>query len=130
MSRVFSRSTTSSPRRKISTSSLSKRNSLGKRTAWLLPDRNTRAVDIVHPLNVYTSKYIQLVSLSRLGGHKDRAPHALTPIGERNASLQDSGTGGFAEKARLRTVSLIGWPRAVLRGRLVCDFGGQPDFRI
>src|SRR5580692_3714645 len=32
------RSTTSSSRRKISTSFTSKRNSLGRRTAWLLPD--------------------------------------------------------------------------------------------
>src|SRR5665811_1386568 len=73
MSRVFSRSTTSSPRRKISTSSLSKRNSLGKRTAWLLPDRKTRAVDMVHPLNVYTLKYIHYVSLSRSGAQGQRA---------------------------------------------------------
>ena len=72
----------------------------------------------MHPLNVYTSKYIQLVSLSRLGGHKDSAPHALTPIGERNASLQDSGTGGFAEKARLRTACLIG---CLICGRQPCD---------
>jgi hypothetical protein len=51
MSRAFSRSTTSPPPRKISTSSLSKRNSLGNRTAWLLPDRKTRAVDIGQPGN-------------------------------------------------------------------------------
>ena len=35
---------TSSPRRNISTSSVSKRNSFGRRTAWLFPDLNTRAV--------------------------------------------------------------------------------------
>src|SRR6201987_2725048 len=40
----FSRSTISSPRRKISTSLLFNRNCLGSRTAWLFPDRNTRAV--------------------------------------------------------------------------------------
>src|SRR5579864_3713183 len=42
----FSRRTSSLPRRKISTSLLFKRNCFGKRTAWLLPERNTRAVGI------------------------------------------------------------------------------------
>src|SRR4029077_1933058 len=41
------RSMTSSPRRKISTSFTSKRNSLGRRTAWLFPDLKTRALLMV-----------------------------------------------------------------------------------
>src|SRR5579871_7057817 len=47
----FSRNTISSPRRKISTSLLLRRNSFGSRTAWLLPERKTRAVAILrhHP---------------------------------------------------------------------------------
>ena len=52
--RGFSRSTTSLPRRKISTSSLAKRNSFGKRTAWLFPDLNTLAV--VTFASVYTRR--------------------------------------------------------------------------
>src|SRR3954470_2513920 len=52
--RGFSRRTTSSPRRKISTSSLAKRNSFGKRTAWLFPDLNTLAV--VTFASVYTRR--------------------------------------------------------------------------
>src|SRR5258708_2867682 len=42
----FSRNTISSPRRKISTSLPFSRNSFGSRTAWLLPERKTRAVAI------------------------------------------------------------------------------------
>src|SRR5882724_9624452 len=45
----FSRKTTSSPRRKTSTSFALKRNSLGNRTAWLLPERNTLAVVMTNP---------------------------------------------------------------------------------
>src|SRR5664279_287129 len=44
--RFGSLSTISSPRRRISTSSTSKRNCFGKRTAWLLPDLKIRAVFI------------------------------------------------------------------------------------
>src|SRR3954447_16857922 len=51
--RGFSRRTTSLPRRKISTSSLAKRNSFGRRTAWLFPDLKTLAV--VTFASVYTA---------------------------------------------------------------------------
>ncbi len=44
--RFFSRNTSSSPRRMISTSLLVSRNCLGNLTAWLLPERKTRAVAI------------------------------------------------------------------------------------
>src|SRR5829696_215892 len=63
--RGFSRSTTSSPRRKISTSSLANRNSFGKRTAWLFPDLKTLAV--VTFASVYTRR--------RYGRH--RSQHAI-----------------------------------------------------
>src|ERR1700730_16576387 len=54
----FSRNTISSPRRKISTSLLFSRNSFGNRTAWLLPERKTRAVAIwVHSFNIYADVY-------------------------------------------------------------------------
>src|ERR1700719_4220640 len=54
----FSRNTISSPRRKISTSLLFSRNSFGNRTAWLLPERKTRAVAIwVHSFNIYALVY-------------------------------------------------------------------------
>src|SRR6266568_1949166 len=46
---LFSRSTISSPRRKISTSLLFSRNCFGNRNAWLFPDRNTFAVAISLP---------------------------------------------------------------------------------
>ena len=54
-----SRNTTSSPRRKISTSLVLKRNSLGKRMAWLLPDRKTLAVGTLEALQkrIYLSVY-------------------------------------------------------------------------
>src|SRR5690349_12636453 len=55
---VFSRSTTSSPRRKISTSSLWKRNSFGNLTAWLLPDLKTLA-EAMAIIYVYPSSYIR-----------------------------------------------------------------------
>src|SRR4051812_13534541 len=50
----FSRKTTSSPRRKISTSSEAKRKSFGRRTAWLLPDLKTLAVGIAS-LRIYVT---------------------------------------------------------------------------
>src|SRR5260370_3366539 len=53
---LFSRSTISSPRRKISTSLLFSRNCFGSRNAWLFPDRNTFAVAIFP-----TSMYIRIV---------------------------------------------------------------------
>src|ERR1700747_2750938 len=55
---LFSRSTSSSPRRKISTSLLLSRNCLGKRTAWLFPERKTLAVGI--DLR-FSNKYIHIV---------------------------------------------------------------------
>src|SRR5271156_1805637 len=54
----FSRRTISSPRRKISTSSLFRRNCFGSRTAWLFPDRNTRAVPMATSKRIY-AKYIR-----------------------------------------------------------------------
>src|ERR1700733_12531957 len=64
---AFSRNTISSPRRKISTSELLTRNFFGSLTAWLFPDLNTRAVAIAGLLDIYTSMYIHLQSLSPTG---------------------------------------------------------------
>jgi len=60
-----SRSTISSPRRKISTSLPLNRNSFGKRTAWLLPDRNTRVA--------MTSLFLSCVRL--FAGHSMPGTH-------------------------------------------------------
>src|SRR6266403_1437239 len=57
---AFSRNTISSPRRKISTSELLTRNFLGSLTAWLFPDLNTRAMDMICLLGIYTGRYIHL----------------------------------------------------------------------
>src|SRR6266576_7105939 len=55
---AFSRSTISSPRRKISTSGLLTRKDFGSLTAWLFPDLNTRAMAMIClPRYIYTSVY-------------------------------------------------------------------------
>lgn len=54
---AFSRNTISSPRRKISTSELLTLNFFGSLTAWLFPDRNTRAVAIFHLTCIYIRVY-------------------------------------------------------------------------
>src|SRR6266481_850609 len=57
---AFSRSTISSPRRKISTSELLTRNFFGSLTAWLFPDLNTRAMAMMCLPDIYTAMYIHL----------------------------------------------------------------------
>src|SRR6267154_4404843 len=64
---VFSFSTSSSPRRKISSSLLFTRNSCGSLTAWLFPDLNTRAVAISDSLPRIYAQYIRNHGLSFLG---------------------------------------------------------------
>ena len=107
MSRVFSRSTTSSPRRKISTSSLSKRNSFGKRTAWLLPgfgrhEPSTYALS----LKVYTKEYIHVVGFSRSGRHKDSRASGYDAARVEHHVVFDNGTTGST--MRLGHLSGIG----------------------
>src|SRR6266513_4196774 len=55
----FSFSTSSSPRRKISSSLLFTRNSLGSLTAWLFPDLNTLAVAIFNSSPRIYAQYIR-----------------------------------------------------------------------
>ena len=73
MVRGFSRNTTSSPRRKISTVFEVNRNPFGKRTAWLLPDWKT-VVRVVVVVSVRARSYSDRYTLSIYAAYLDGAP--------------------------------------------------------
>jgi hypothetical protein len=105
----FSRRTISLPRWKISTSLLFSRNCFGSRTAWLFPDRNTRAVAMTNLHNVYTSSiHISHCGLNPASAHTSAHTSSLHHL---------KGSHGF--------MRVFGWTSTVLDPRQSAQIRGQ-----